>query len=557
MNEIDIIKSIIDSNPRNFSKMIKKQPELVRWVQANSKVTGQNFSAEIYSAITGSDNICALGNKKPFASITQGWKFCGNASNCACAKQAVSEKVKISKSQQSAEQKALISEKRKNTNLAKYGVINAGQTERAKQQHKNFYQDSQLVEQSVQQQRQTMLLKYGVLNPAELAWVKYKKTQTMQEKYGVNNPMQHEDIKNKSVQQRLLSYNAAELLIKNFAKFQTMLQNAYGVCAEIDASEYVGVASRPEIKFKCLSCNWSFEKRFDYAAPPICKVCNPTPESFQSKEEVDLVNYIKSNYSGTIITRDRSTINPYEIDILLPDLNLAFEYCGLYWHSEISGNKTWNYHAKKYQLSASKGIRLITIFSDEWLYKTDIVKEKIKNLLGARTHQRLGARQCQIEIIDVKTARLFHEQYHIQGGRRNLGINISLKFQGDTVLVASFVREGDQYELVRLSSSRPVAGGASKVLKHFGILYPGSTVISFSDSRWSSGDLYKQLGFEIGGYVAPMQSYVKNNQRYHKLLFPKHKINPAGENKTEWQIMQEQGYDRIWDCGKIKWVKVF
>lgn len=557
MNELNRIKTIIDSNPRNFSKMIKKQPDLTSWIQANAKVVGQSFAAEIYSAITGSDNLCAQGNVKPFASITQGWKFCGNTSTCVCAKQAVSEKVKISKSQQTVEQKAQSSEKRKNTNLARYGVANAGQTERARQQHTNFYQNAQLVEQTVQQQQQTMLLNYGVANPAELPWVQDKKIQTLQEKYGVSNPMQHVDIKNKSVQQRLSNYNSAELLLKNFAKFQIMLQNAYGVCAEISPSEYIGVASRPEIKFKCLSCNWTFEKRFDYAAPPICKVCNPTPENFQSKEEVDLANFIKSNYSGTIITRDRSTINPYEIDILLPELKLAFEYCGLYWHSEISGNKTWNYHAKKYQLAAAKGIRLTTIFSDEWLYKTDIVKEKIKNLVGAQTHQRLGARQCQIEIIDVKTARQFHERYHIQGGRRNLGINIALKYQSDIVLVGSFVREGNQYELVRLSSSRSVQGGASKILKYFGNLYPGATVISFSDSRWSSGDLYKQLGFEIGSYVAPMQSYVKNNQRYHKLLFPKHKINPSGEHKTEWQIMQEQGYDRIWDCGKIKWVKVF
>ena len=27
-------------------------------------------------------------------------------------------------------------------------------------------------------------------------------------------------------------------------------------------------------------------------------------------------------------------------------------------------------------------------------------------------------------------------------------------------------------------------------------------------------------------------------------------------DKSEWQLMQELGYDRIWDSGKIKWSKI-
>lgn len=41
---------------------------------------------------------------------------------------------------------------------------------------------------------------------------------------------------------------------------------------------------------------------------------------------------------------------------------------------------------------------------------------------------------------------------------------------------------------------------------------------------------------------------------YHKLHFSKTKIGKNNPNKTEWQIMKENGYDRIWDCGKIKWI---
>ena len=29
--------------------------------------------------------------------------------------------------------------------------------------------------------------------------------------------------------------------------------------------------------------------------------------------------------------------------------------------------------------------------------------------------------------------------------------------------------------------------------------------------------------------------------------------NSLGERKTEWELLQELKYDRIWDCGKVKW----
>jgi hypothetical protein len=35
----------------------------------------------------------------------------------------------------------------------------------------------------------------------------------------------------------------------------------------------------------------------------------------------------------------------------------------------------------------------------------------------------------------------------------------------------------------------------------------------------------------------------------------KHMLIEAGFSKeqTEWEIMQERGYDRIWDCGTLKY----
>ena len=60
------------------------------------------------------------------------------------------------------------------------------------------------------------------------------------------------------------------------------------------------------------------------------------------------------------------------------------------------------------------------------------------------------------------------------------------------------------------------------------------------------------------GIVPPMQQYVESyTLRYHKLSLNKKKLEKLypgiDTDKTEWEIVQELGYDRIWDCGKIKW----
>ncbi|MFW6130771.1 MAG: hypothetical protein ACOC56_06250, partial [Atribacterota bacterium] len=53
-----------------------------------------------------------------------------------------------------------------------------------------------------------------------------------------------------------------------------------------------------------------------------------------------------------------------ELDIYLPDFNIAIEYNGLYWHSELNG-KDRNYHLNKTNICENENIQLIHIFEDE------------------------------------------------------------------------------------------------------------------------------------------------------------------------------------------------
>ena len=52
---------------------------------------------------------------------------------------------------------------------------------------------------------------------------------------------------------------------------------------------------------------------------------------YSSKAELELVEFCKQ-YFTNIIQNDRKLIFPYELDIVIPNINLAIEFNGLYWH---------------------------------------------------------------------------------------------------------------------------------------------------------------------------------------------------------------------------------
>ena len=55
-----------------------------------------------------------------------------------------------------------------------------------------------------------------------------------------------------------------------------------------------------------------------------------------------------------------------------------------------------------------------------------------------------------------------------------------------------------------------------------------------------------------------LSTIVVNNNPQEKIDSLKKKFPQIYDNnKTEWEMMQELGYDRIWDCGKFKYEMTF
>jgi len=543
------ILDLIQSKPKHYSRMIQNNNDLKEWVLSNTVVKSSNFAELIYSALTKESNKCSNNNTKKFKSIKDGYMNCGRANKCQCTKDQVSKNVKKTKSLYTQEQIDEINIKRINTTKNKYGVTNNGQIKKALITRKALYKNQERIKEITQKNKKTKKERYGNENYNN----RDKAEATYLEKTGFNNPQQNPEVSKKSQITKKERYEPYHLAKMNYNSFVKNTIENFELTPLLSKEEYIGVGTRPKINFECLHCGHTFIKRFDYASPPKCKICYPTVFSYQSKGEQEVYEYCKT-LAEQVEHSNRTIINPYEVDIYLPDHNLAIEYNGLYWHSEKGGKKSWNYHYRKYRALEDKGIQLLSIYSDEWDNKKDILKSIIRQKIGY-SNKRYYARKLTLKKVVRKDAMVFINTYHLQGAPTQIPLNYGLYNDNELVSVMSFKQKNNRLELIRFCSHGNVVGGASKLLKACRTEHKDKHIVSFSNNRYSDGNLYKVLGFDLDGEVPPMQEYVyKYLTRTHKLSAPKILKESIRDNKTEWQLMQELGYDRIWDCGKKRWL---
>lgn len=114
----------------------------------------------------------------------------------------------------------------------------------------------------------------------------------------------------------------------------------------------------------------------------------------ENKFEEDVLNFIKTFYSGEIIRCDRKTLYDKstkkckEIDIFLPDLSIGIECDGEYWH-ELHEKRVPNYHKRKQKLFDLYGIHQHNIKFYDWFNNKEIEKEKLKNIINNNDNEKI------------------------------------------------------------------------------------------------------------------------------------------------------------------------
>jgi len=423
----------------------------------------------------------------------------------------------------------------------------------------------------------TNIERYGVKNPFQNKEIQERYRVTMQKRHGVDNPSQISQVqalKKTNAEKKWGGHWMTSPIVKD--KLKSTLMTRYGV-ENINyinwSPETLGILLDKEkmlelwSKYKScegvgdalsVSAHTAFMYLKSHGAPLTTRVSYP---QFQLK------TLIQSLYDGQIIENDRSVFgsgrSAKQLDIYIPEMNLAFEFGGLYWHAE-SNFDDHRYHQKKLIQCENKGIRLVTIFGDEWFKNRKICENRIRTIMG-HSPRTCVARNTKIKPIDALTAKSFLEGNHIQG-------SVSVPFRygayhgSELIAVMTFSklrkslgmkhRDG-AFELVRFACIGSIPGMASKMFSTFIKEHNPSEVISFSDRRWNTGNLYKTLGFQDLGLSEPGYWWLENYQiRHHRFAFNKAKLVKDGYDETlsEVEIMKSRGFDRIWDCGHQKFV---
>lgn len=386
----------------------------------------------------------------------------------------------------------------------------------------------------------TNILKFGETSPIKNKDIIEKCKRTNIERYGVEWTLQSETVKTKIKNTNLKKYGVSNSKQKHISDDslnklndkEWILDEHYNKEKTItQIAKEINVTKRTVLNY--LSVHGIEAKRFTV-----------------SSGEKEIFDFL-SQYTE-VETNKRNIINPQEIDLYLPEYNLAIEYNGLYWHTEELKPKS--YHLNKTLKCAEKGIQLIHVFEDEWINKPDVVKSVLLSKLGIYS-KKIPARKCTVIKQNNKEVRDFIENNHLQGNTKAKDY-YCLYFNDELVSVASVGKsrfDKDCYELIRFCTKQNyiVNGGFSKILNRIKIDY--KMLYSYTDLRYFSGNIYSNFGTFLKR-TDPGYYWTDSTVRITRYRTQRKNIcNVLGDeydpSLSESQNMRNAGYYKIYDCG--------
>lgn len=328
-----------------------------------------------------------------------------------------------------------------------------------------------------------------------------------------------------------------------------------------DYSKVVYTSMRDKVCIICPIHGEFWQYPFDHINEHGCPSCG----AIISNAEEEIYNYLLNFLNkDEIIRNDRKTLNGKEIDLLIPSRNIGIEYNGLKWHSE-EYEKDYKYHIGKTKLCLNKGIRLIQIFEDEYIQHPDIVKNKLKHLIGVNDSIKIMARKCIVQEINREISIDFLDKYHIQGYGKCTK-TYGCFYENNLIGAMSFLKGKDnKWELVRFASDYNYicSGIGGKLFQHFIKENDPQEVKTFADRRWTineTNNLYTKIGFKLDKILKPDYHYIdsaKPIERIHKFNLRKrtlHKKYGLPFNMKESEMVKKIGYVKIWDCGLYRYI---
>lgn len=349
-----------------------------------------------------------------------------------------------------------------------------------------------------------------------------------------------------------------EEFVRRAIKSDALVEQTYS----FEKTKWVNSKEKLEIMCKKHGSFWILPENFLKGTR--CARCSCAGPGNASQAELQIKEFIES-LGEKVEHAFRIPGSKRHLDIFLPARQIGIEYNGLYWHRDNAPDRISL--LEKTELANQQSIRVIHIFEDEWLQKSEIVKRRLRSILNKDA--RIFARKCTLDTnVTQEECICFLEKFHIQGGVLSPH-RLGLRMKGELVAVMTFMKSRfssmGEYELVRYASSCSVIGGFSRLLKCFeDTINPGS-LISYSDARWSIGGVYSKNGFNFSHRSPPGYFWVKGKIRLSRMKFQRQELpklfpeffneNPDASKMSEREVCERNGLFRISDCGHDVWVR--
>ena len=431
-------------------------------------------------------------------------------------------------------------EKRRKTCKERYGVDSVSKVDAIKKR-----------------KEETTFKHYGVKHSVKIPHVVEANKKACRDKYGVDTVFARRDIIHDLIQHKYHTDNVSTLPeIKekkrqaSLAKFGTevtlkapeVLEKSKQTCLRKYGVEYA--AQSPELQKKAL--RGRYKKGMGRSA--------------LEKEIEQFIATLGVSYKTNVYTH---SIN--ELDILIPDYNLAIECNGDYWHS--TKNKAKDFHINKTQFCNKQGIQLIHVFECEWNNKQDIVKSIISARLGKYAVKYRADKANVTQEPYSFEIRDFLNRNHIQGEYAHAQYCYCLRDKKTNQLMSCMLFSKDtrnkKYPIV-LSRFCSLLGynipyAATRLFTAFRKDHPEITqIVSYSDNRWFSGKLYERLGFTLSHSTKQDYFYIVSGQIKNKSYGMKSNLKKMYPNlditKTESELTESLRWHKVYDCGKKVWM---
>lgn len=311
----------------------------------------------------------------------------------------------------------------------------------------------------------------GISCGVQTELAKQNREKSTLEKYGCKYALSSKDVRDK-----IYEKYGDDAKIK-FAKIatDTRKENTLNdIIKKIEELNYTYISNNNNLfKIKCNKCghiNEITRQAINYyyrnSNNIYCNKCEYKELTFRSNFEKEVVSEIgnlikETKYSVITNKHIYNGKEHFEVDILIPELNLAIDCNGLYWHSELQKEDNF-YHYKKKEFIENCGYSLIYIWEDDWndIYKKDIILSRLSSKLKLNKH--IYARKCLIKELTPKLYRDFCNENHLHGSV-NASIKVGLFFNDELVEVIGLGKSRKlignnkdevSYELLRLCTKK-------------------------------------------------------------------------------------------------------